>query len=85
MAELQDPDKPAGFVVSVDEETGVAMCNDGRLLQPAGKNPWYVLMTIAGSREIVTITKQLLRTGGIGMAGLAPECRVLLVRCWPSG
>ena len=48
MAELHDPDKPAGFVVSVDEETGVATRNDGKLLQPANKNPWYVLMTIAG-------------------------------------
>jgi len=51
MAELQDPDRPAGFVVSMDEDTGVATRNDGKLLQPASKNPWYVLMTIAGEQE----------------------------------
>ena len=45
---LTDPDKPAGFVISVDEDTGVATCNDGALLHPAAKTPWYVLMTIAG-------------------------------------
>jgi len=45
---LTEPGKPAGHVVSVDPETGVATCNDGRQLQPAAKNPWYVLMTIAG-------------------------------------
>jgi hypothetical protein len=45
---LTDPGKPAGHVVSVDPETGVATRNDVRPLQPAAKNPWYVLMTIAG-------------------------------------
>lgn len=48
---LTEPGKPAGHVVSVDPETGVATCNDGRQLQPAAKNPWYVLMTIAGEPE----------------------------------
>ena len=47
MADLQDPEKPAGYVVSVDGD-GVATRNDGKLLQPAAKNPWYVLMTIEG-------------------------------------
>ena len=45
---LIDPDKPAGWVVSVDDESGIATRNDGEVLQPAAKNPWYVLMTIAG-------------------------------------
>ncbi|MDF0599216.1 hypothetical protein P1J78_00595 [Psychromarinibacter sp. C21-152] len=48
---LRDPDKPAGFVVEVDPETGVATRNDGTLLQPAEKNPWYLMMSIAGVPE----------------------------------
>ena len=37
--DLHDPDQPPGAVISVDEETGVATCNNWRELQPAAKNP----------------------------------------------
>lgn len=48
---LRDPGKPAGFVVEVDPKTGVATRNDGKLLQPAERNPWYLMMSIAGMPE----------------------------------
>ena len=51
MAELRDPELPAGAVVEVDEETGEGIRNDGKRLKPASQNPWYVLMTIAGEQD----------------------------------
>jgi len=49
MSELIDPSKPAGAVVE-ELPDGTFRTNDGRILQPAAKNPWYVLMTIYGEQ-----------------------------------
>ena len=56
MTELHDPSKPAGWVPYVDgkplmNEDGMVIRNDGMLLTPAERNPWYVLMTIAGKPD----------------------------------
>ena len=50
MAELAQPDKPAGFVETVNKD-GTALRNDRRVLKPAEQNRWYVLATIAGVQE----------------------------------
>ena len=48
--QLRNPDLPPGAVVEVRDD-GVAIRNYGRELQPAARNPWYVLMTVAGEIE----------------------------------
>lgn len=47
MAELHDPDQPAGALIEVRDD-GSALRNDGVELTPAGQNPWYVLATVYG-------------------------------------
>lgn len=48
--ELRDPNLPAGEIVDTLGD-GVVVRNDGVELQPANKNPWYVLATLAGEQE----------------------------------
>lgn len=53
---LENPDLPAGAIVAteVEDDTlaeGQVRRNDGVVLDPAAKNPWYVLATIAGEHE----------------------------------
>jgi hypothetical protein len=53
---LQDPDLPAGAIVATHEDddalaAGQVRRNDGVVLNPAAKNPWYVLASIAGEFE----------------------------------
>lgn len=53
---LQDPELPAGAIVATAAEDdalaeGQVRRNDGVVLEPAAKNPWYVLATIAGEYE----------------------------------
>ena len=50
MAELHDPDQPAGALIEVRDD-GSALRNDGVELKPAEKNPWYVLATVYGECE----------------------------------
>jgi hypothetical protein len=44
---LHDHKQPPGAVVEVLTD-GTAVRNDGQRLQPAARNPWYVLATVAG-------------------------------------
>ncbi|WP_412506514.1 pentapeptide repeat-containing protein [Roseovarius sp. SYSU LYC5161] len=49
---LQDPELPAGAIVATHAlAEGQVRRNDGVVLNPAAKNPWYVLATIAGEYE----------------------------------
>jgi hypothetical protein len=53
---LQDPDLPAGAIVATHAEDdalaeGQVRRNDGVVLNPAAKNPWYVLATGEGEHE----------------------------------
>ncbi len=50
MADLRDPDLPPGEIVEKRDD-GVWVRNDGVELQPAEKNPWYVLATVFGEQE----------------------------------
>ena len=47
--ELREPGKPAGEIVEKRGD-GVWVRNDGVELQPAEKNPWYVLATVYGEQ-----------------------------------
>ncbi|WP_157932934.1 pentapeptide repeat-containing protein [Roseovarius salinarum] len=52
---LQDPELPAGAIVATQAEDdtlaeGQVRRNDGVVLDPAAKNPWYVLATVAGEQ-----------------------------------
>jgi len=49
--ELHDRDKPAHWIWKVREDDDVAIRNDGKELQPVARNPWYVLMTVAGGAD----------------------------------
>ncbi|MGI9389516.1 MAG: hypothetical protein ACR2O1_05605, partial [Boseongicola sp.] len=62
---LHDPEKPAGWIRKVGED-GVAIRNDGKELQPAARNPWYVLMTVHGEQD----------AGGIDLALNAKNRRI---------
>ncbi|MCP3972187.1 MAG: hypothetical protein GY717_18055 [Rhodobacteraceae bacterium] len=55
---LHDQEKPAGYLIKVRSD-GSATRNDGVELQPAAKNPWYVLMTIAGEQDAGWIKPEL--------------------------
>lgn len=50
MTTLKDPDRLAGADVEKLKD-GTFRTKDGRILQPAAKNPWYVLMTIHGEQD----------------------------------
>lgn len=55
MAELHDPALPPGAIVATHKEDesleeGQVRRNDGVVLNPACKNPWYVLATVAGEQ-----------------------------------
>lgn len=56
MAQLKDPALPSGAIVATHEEDeslneGQVRRNDGVVLNPASKNPWYVLATVAGEQS----------------------------------
>jgi hypothetical protein len=50
MTKLHDPDLPPGEIFE-KRSGGAVVRNDGVLLQPAEKNPWYVLATVYGEQE----------------------------------
>jgi hypothetical protein len=82
--ELKDPNKPAGFVVKINDD-GTALTNDGRTLQPAEKNLWYVLATVFGDhadgydRDIHEKNRRI--WNGWACGGLGPEeCKDLSIK-----
>ena len=53
---LQDPHLPSGEIVATHDDDatldeGQVRRNDGVVLNPAARNPWYVLATVAGEKE----------------------------------
>jgi|GEM_PF-6286628 len=58
MVKLTDPDLPAGAIVETLEDGG-ALRNDGRRLEPAHKNPWYILATVAGEPKNLFDVKRI--------------------------
>ncbi|MDD9727393.1 pentapeptide repeat-containing protein [Roseovarius sp. SK2] len=62
MVQLKDPALPPGAIVATHEEDGSleegqVRRNDGVVLDPASKNPWYVLATVAGEQSGTSVFK----------------------------
>ena len=59
------------------QKDGTYLRSDGVVLQPAEKNPYYVLATIYGSIRTVMMRSWLRKIVGFGMYGLVVEFQSL--------
>lgn len=55
---LQDPNLPAGAIISTSSE-GFSTRNDGKRVKLATSNPWYVLATVYGEQATKQIDEEL--------------------------